>query len=1017
MGKLTASQKAARQENINSAMGKMSSVMSGVSSIFGSAMDNAQVNDTSGYEDAIDGVRNTSFDVGDYDTLMSAYNPLALNNRVTYNQIRGGSDAGRIGNTLSATANGALTGLSVGGPWGALAGAAVGLGAGIGGWIAGNSKAKNKIDELNAESHMASNEYLNNFSANAERIGDNMFRSKILNLAACGGFLPNKYAFGGLQPDYSNGATLVMNGGTHESNPYDGVQVGVDPQGVPNLVEEGEVIYDDYVYSNRLKPTKRQLESILLPVKYYGKTYAEIAKDIQKRSDETPNDPIERKGLEDGMYKLRAIQDETKQRMEQRRFMREFNKLSDDDKFALINGINQEAKQMQQQRLAENVQMADMQSQREEYDNQPQPNQEAGIASQMNQYGNAIEGYAYGGNLFGDGGGVKVVVPDELYKVLSLRNAYKAYKDGTGADMIELSNTTNTIKVPREVLDEFGLNKSFNEYTEDDLNKLYELNDFYSYYMPDVADGHISMHDVRSAYERYRNGDYSTPDEISMAAINGGRWYNTQDGNNGLNNILLPISGTDEYAGEKKYTKSDIRKDIRTLRRYRTKGVDVAISLSNVDPNHLEDAGNKAFSKVSDDLLREYGLDKPFSDYTNDEIFNYIALLEYYNRGYNNQMSMNRFKRNFDRYRKYLTGIDFDHAGNGFIVTKDGIVDNKGKKINIQQNNNVADTKPAVDAKQTIGETEGQNVDNGSDYVTAPEDTEVKESLRKYKGGKPKRIDWRNNDDIKHTLDKIMAEMSAKNTKSSADRIKFTPIGPVKEREADNDELPVNNPTWLRNVSLATSAGAVIGDLFGANNPDYSLWDNATKAANNVRYVSPTPLGDYLAYNPYDVNYMQGRINAQNAMAQRNILNTSSGNRGAAISGILASQQQGLNNMSDMYRQALEYNDKQRQAVADFNRGINQTNAQMSLQAQAQNSQLDRQRVSDLIQLAAQKQSILDASQKAKAENLTNLATLAGQYGKENVSINQLNRLINDGVISIGGNKSRNRGKLKRRRR
>lgn len=905
MGKLTASQKAARQEKIDSAMGKMSSVMSGVSSIFGSAMDNAQVNDTSGYEDAIDGVRNTSFDVGDYDTLMSAYNPLALNNRVTYNQIRGGSDAGRIGNTLSATANGALTGLSVGGPWGALAGAAVGLGAGIGGWIAGNSKAKNKIDELNAESHMASNEYLNNFSANAERIGDNMFRSKILNLAACGGFLPNKYAFGGLQPDYSNGATLVMNGGTHESNPYEGVQVGVDPQGVPNLVEEGEVIYDDYVYSNRLKPTKRQLESILLPVKYYGKTYAEIAKDIQKRSDETPNDPIERKGLEDGMYKLRAIQDETKQRMEQRRFMREFNKLSDDDKFALINGINQEAKRMQQQRLAEDIQMADMQSQREEYDNQPQPNQEAGIASQMNQYGNAIEGYAYGGNLFGDGGGVKVVVPDELYKVLSLRNAYKAYKDGTGADMIELSNTTNTIKVPREVLDEFGLNKSFNEYTEDDLNKLYELNDFYSYYMPDVADGHISMHDVRSAYERYRNGDYSTPDEISMAAINGGRWYNTQDGNNGLNNILLPISGTDEYAGG-----------------YIEPSVFVADSKNDVQQRRI------------DDLLRE--------------------------------LYVNNYNTSIDRFNR------------------------------------------------SVGEIPNVSI---SDYVTAPEDTEVKERLRKYKGGKPKRIDWRNNDDINHTLDKIMAEMSAKNTKSSADRIKFTPIGPVKEKEADNDELPVNNPTWLRNVPLATSAGAVIGDLFGANNPDYSLWDNATKAANNVRYVSPTPLGDYLAYNPYDVNYMQGRINAQNAMAQRNILNTSSGNRGAAISGILASQQQGLNNMSDMYRQALEYNDKQRQAVADFNRGINQTNAQMSLQAQAQNSQLDRQRVSDLIQLAAQKQSILDASQKAKAENLTNLATLAGQYGKENVSINQLNRLINDGVISIGGNKSRNGGKLKRRRR
>lgn len=232
-----------------------------------------------------------------------------------------------------------------------------------------------------------------------------------------------------------------------------------------------------------------------------------------------------------------------------------------------------------------------------------------------------------------------------------------------------------------------------------------------------------------------------------------------------------------------------------------------------------------------------------------------------------------------------------------------------------------------------------------------------------------------------------------------------------------DDALPTNYPTWLRYMPLATGAGAVIGDLFGLNKPDYSLWSNASRAANRINYVSPTPIGDYLTYNPYDANYMQGRINAQNAMAQRNILNTASGNRGAAVSGILASQQQGLNNMSDMYRQALEYNDKQRQAVADFNRKTNQTNSQMSLQAQAQNAQLDRQRVSDLIQLAAQKQNIRNASQEAIAGNITNLATLAGKYGKENVNINQLNKLINSDAVRIGGKISRNGGKINRRRR
>ena len=828
MGKLTAPQKAARREKIDSAMGMASGVMSGVSGILGSAMRNAEINDTSGFEDNIDSVRNTSFDVGDYDTLMSVYNPLALNNRVTFGQIRGGSTAGRVGNVLSATANGAMAGLSVGGPWGALAGAAVGLGAGIGGWVAGDSKAKSRVDELNAESHMASNEYLNNFSANAERIGDNMFRSKILNLAACGGFFPRKYAFGGLQPDYSNGATLVGNGGTHESNPYEGVQVGVDPQGVPNLVEEGEVIYDDYVYSNRLKPTKKQLESILLPVKYYGKTYAEIAKDIQKRSDETPNDPVERRGLEDGMYKLRAIQDETKQRMEQRRFMREFNKLSDDDKFALINGINQEAQQMQRQRLAEEQQMSDMQQQQNmgEYDSQPQPNQEAGIASQMNQYGNAIEGYAYGGNMFPKGG---YIIYD---KSISKADAKKIESGSRYRNILNIINGVANGRLKgkdKEYVDSLmrliNTDERMNDYVINDYNDLYRL----------ASDGNVGpVHDL-----------------IMSAADNPKSPYYMKD-------IAFP----ETFNG------------------------------INLKQDEME------------------------------------ALAEGY----------------FDRYKKSQLYDD-----NDFITGLNPLPVDRLRTGNIVRRGNA-------------------NIING---VLPVKDNNI--SVEKKKGD-----DKGKNNGLK---------------------------------------LNTNYPEWLRYAPLITSAGAVIGDLFGANSPDYSLWDNATKAANRINYVSPSPLGDYLAYNPYDVNYMQGRINAQNAMAQRNILNTSSGNRGAAISGILAAQQQGLNNMSDMYRQALEYNDKQRQAVADFNRGTNQTNAQMSLQAQAQNAQLDRQRVSDLIQLAAQKQNILNASQQAKAENLTNLATLAGQYGKENVNINQLNRLINDGVVSIGGNKGRNGGKLKRRRR
>lgn len=68
------------------------------------------------------------------------------------------------------------------------------------------------------------------------------------------------HAFGGdlmtHGANFDTGVTLVGNGNTHENNPYEGVPMGVDPEGTPNLVEEGEVIFNDYVFSNRLKVPK-----------------------------------------------------------------------------------------------------------------------------------------------------------------------------------------------------------------------------------------------------------------------------------------------------------------------------------------------------------------------------------------------------------------------------------------------------------------------------------------------------------------------------------------------------------------------------------------------------------------------------------------------------------------------------------------------------------------------------------------------------------------------------------------
>ena len=110
--------------------------------------------------------------------------------------------------------------------------------------------------------------------------------------------------------DFSNGVTFINNGGTHEQNPFEGVPMGIAPDGKPNLVEEGEVLYNDYVFSNRLHPTDTELKESNLPKKYKGHTFALIAEDMSKESAERPNDPISKRGLEASLGKLASIQEE-----------------------------------------------------------------------------------------------------------------------------------------------------------------------------------------------------------------------------------------------------------------------------------------------------------------------------------------------------------------------------------------------------------------------------------------------------------------------------------------------------------------------------------------------------------------------------------------------------------------------------------------------------------------------------------------------------------------------------------
>jgi hypothetical protein len=285
-------------------------LLGGLGSAVGTALTTSQIKDTANIESGIDSVGNTQFSTGSFDNLLAQFdvNNMADTN-LTQQDLMLYTPGQQVANVLLAGANGFL-GTSFGNQFagGGLVSRGINtglnmLGAGIGAIVA-NKKAKEEAARLNILAEEANKRYLNNFNNAVSNTRNTMFNNSLLNISSYGGPLFNH------SENFSNGVTFINEGGTHEQNPLGGVPVGVDQEGTPNLVEEGEVIWNDYVFSNRLKPTKRQLEKAGYGDKYQGLTFARIAEKLQEGSSERPNDAISNNSLNDSLSGLMVMQEE-----------------------------------------------------------------------------------------------------------------------------------------------------------------------------------------------------------------------------------------------------------------------------------------------------------------------------------------------------------------------------------------------------------------------------------------------------------------------------------------------------------------------------------------------------------------------------------------------------------------------------------------------------------------------------------------------------------------------------------
>lgn len=260
------------------------------------------------------------------------------------------------------------------------------------GWF--SHKAKNLTNKLRAQAEAANTRLYNNFNHAADITNENQFLQSMYNVEAFGGplfkeggimikkenrgkftesanranmgvqeyarhILANKEdysptlikranfarnaakwnAFGGdlntYGGTYNGGLEYIDNGGTHEQNPFNGVPMGTDRNGTPNLVEEGETIWNDYVFSNRLKVPETLTDKYKLSKDI---TFAEASKKLGKEIEETPNDPISKRTFNSFMQDLQQSQEEVKAKKELAKAKRQFNKLSPQEQLGILNG-------------------------------------------------------------------------------------------------------------------------------------------------------------------------------------------------------------------------------------------------------------------------------------------------------------------------------------------------------------------------------------------------------------------------------------------------------------------------------------------------------------------------------------------------------------------------------------------------------------------------------------------------------------------------------------------------------
>ena len=934
--------------------------------------------------------------ISDNDALLSAFENLQWGQQYKDKDFRSESVMDDVSDTLMAGVTGAMTT----GNW---VGAAVGAGLVGGRKIVDRIRANREKKEANADMNNFNASLatmLSNTAANVDTLNDRRRLYSYFNSNAFGGVMSTH---GG---DFQNGLTFINAGGTHESNPNDGVPAGVDEQGIPNLVEEGEVIWNnEYVFSNRLKVPKKLRDKYKLNDSV---TYAEAIKKVTKENENRKNDPISNDTTKAIVNEFIDSQEEVRMKRQQRAAARLQQAQLENDLIQALAGLGGEPQSAAPMNVQAPVQ---------------QVPQEAPVIEQVGAYGGRFD---TGGP---KRGGLDPLLTKQFPKDPSLME-YLVYKSNAEYDptMPEVYpyNFKTRVQAKRAYNAEAERIKNIERKRRIQNSKLYKW--------ADSIDNKYFRDTFIESPKEYRIPQVTNIlfEDGGNLFVNGGYEAIRKRPTNRYDRFGQPIY---EYIDSDGTVHSTLYDAKRAQDKIDIKSTTTRKPVPGMGHIYVDTDGNQYLSKKEAKRGQKELNKKTFDDYkskkagevlngdiepaviaanTQDEQMRQAKLAEEERqRKLAEQRAREEAERNQGGSNQGNGGIPYDRSKSESDVREfENQADYKNFLSLVRSHPEIANQWIDRLNNGEFGSLNGYNINSIDDWYRLATDGKMGPIHNATLAAAQA---WRAQEspDTKSAPQKVREGFGLPQVDNDLAAILDEYNNTIMDRRKGNTELNVptnygNGPKDKsdffdpRKASIYGSALAALNGLF--NRPDYSNADAIIEAAEKVGAPVNIPvqtIGDYVKRRPFDERYLVNMANQNMAAAARSAANTSGGNRAMQLGVDAALTHSNQTNLGEIMRQAYLANRQDEMTTAEFNRGtnlqnMNAINSRNLAQAQL-NSQRQQAALSGIASGRQMRQGIYDNWTNATGQNLSNLFNSLGLYGKEKITDNTIQSMVDNG--------------------